>query len=137
MPDVTDAIDQNTAAEIAGDTFIDHFAAEIADLALLYAGEPYEKVGSGLAALRRALESELSEEVLDALVVAGPGAQGRDRGECNFVGDTFVSQLRRVSLDRMRVLQGHGVRSLGRYCLDRLDDGGTKKPRTMPGLLSS
>jgi len=91
MPDVTDAIDQNTAAEIAGDTFIDHFAAEIADLALLYAGEPYERVGSGLAALRRALESELSEEVLDALVVAGPGAQGRDRGECNFVGDTFVS----------------------------------------------
>jgi hypothetical protein len=136
MPDVTDAIDQNTAAEIAGDTFIDHFAAEIADLALLYAGEPYEKVGSGLAALRRALESELSEEVLDALVVAGPGAQGRDRGECNFVGDTFVSQLRRVSLDRMRVLQGHGVRSLGRYCLDRLGDAGTKKPRTMPGLLS-
>jgi hypothetical protein len=66
MPDVTDAIDQNTAAEIAGDTFIDHFAAEIADLALLYAGEPYERVGSGLAALRRALESELSEEVLDA-----------------------------------------------------------------------
>jgi hypothetical protein len=26
---------------------------------------------------------------------------------------------------------------LGRYCLDRLDDAGTKKPRTMPGLLSS
>jgi hypothetical protein len=66
--DVTDAIDPHTA-EIADD-FRDHFAAEIAELALLYVLEPYEKVGAGLAALRRALAVDLDEEVLDALVYA-------------------------------------------------------------------